>query len=100
MALKRCLDCPRLTSSPRCPECTRAKDQQRGTTTQRGYGTEHQAIRVQLLATYQPSEPCRRCTLPLGPDPSVLDLGHPTDGYAGYALEHKDCNRGKRRRPP
>ena len=95
--MKPCLDCGTPSRGSRCPTHQRHRDQQRGTTTARGYGTEHQALRAQALAAYHPADPCRRCTLPLGPDPDALDLGHPTDGFTGYALEHADCNRGRGR---
>jgi hypothetical protein len=109
-------DCPAGTlvtirqgshQSPRCPPCkaakanasrpaTRARDARRGTRQQRGYDAEHDQIRAMLIATYHPTDPCWRCLEPLGPDPSVLDLGH-TDDRTGYqGLEHAACNRGAR----
>jgi len=98
--LKRCLerDCPTLTPTTRCPTHTRAKDRARGTTTQRGYGKEHAALRAHLVATYHPDDPCPKCGLPLGPDPSMLDLGH-TEGRKGWTgLEHRAHNRATARR--
>jgi hypothetical protein len=64
------------------------------TTTQRGYGWQHQQLRAALLASYHPEDPCWRCGHALGPWPELLDLGH-VDGdknrYAG--LEHRWCSR-------
>jgi hypothetical protein len=81
----------------RCPLCRasyqRQRDAQRGTRQQRGYDAEHDHLRAALIATYAPSDPCARCGQPLGPDPTVLDLGH-TDDRRGYrGLEHAACNR-------
>jgi hypothetical protein len=102
MPLRPCIEpgCTTFTPRTRCIHHQWARTQQRGTTTQRGYGAMHQQLRVAHLEDYQPSDLCRRCTRPLGPDPTLLDLGHPTDGFTTYALEHRSCNRGKRRRTP
>ena len=87
---------PGSKTAPRCGYCRAQHDRQRGTTTQRGYGAEHRKLRAQAIATYAPSDPCWRCLEPLGPDPSLLDLGH-TDDRRGYmGLEHAACSRGKR----
>lgn len=101
VALRRCIDCPRLTPRSRCPEHERAKSRARGTTTARGYGTEHAKLRAQLVASYSPSDPCPRCGQPLGPDPSLLDLGHTDDRTGWTGLEHRAHNRNtaKRRTP-
>jgi hypothetical protein len=87
---------PGSKQAARCPSCQAQWQAARGTTTQRGYGHLHRQLRAQAIATYQPSDLCWRCLEPLGPDPTVLDLGH-TDDRTGYrGLEHADCNRGKR----
>jgi hypothetical protein len=57
------------------------------------YDRTHQAIRRGLLATYEPTDPCWRCGLPLGPDPSRIDLGHRDDGPGWAGLEHAYCSR-------
>lgn len=57
------------------------------------YDREHQAVRRALLATYAPTDPCWRCRLPLGPDPSRIDLGHRDDGPGWAGLEHAYCSR-------
>jgi hypothetical protein len=77
----------------------RDRDHRRGSTTQRGYGHEHQALRRQLLP-YAYGTPCPRCDQVMrhGQD---LDLGHSDPaarwrGEPGDRIEHADCNRGKR----
>ena len=64
------------------------------TTTERGYGWQHQQLRVALLATYSPTDPCWRCSYPLGPIPELLDLGHVDGDKTRYrGLEHRWCSR-------
>ena len=71
-----------------------------GITTARGYGWDHQKLRAQLIATYHPTEPCWRCGYALGPVPELLDLGHVDGDKTRYAgLEHRWCNRRRRRTP-
>lgn len=73
-----------------------------GTTTERGYGADHQALREQLLP-YAYGHLCPRCDEPMlhGQD---LDLGHTDDRTAYHGFEHRHCNRsagaaeGNRRR--
>ncbi len=77
-----------------------------GTTTQRGLGADHQALRRQKLKVLVDGTPCRRCALPMvHPDHCChgrcfycrLDLGHHTDrvlgGQGPRELEHEHCNR-------
>ena len=72
-----------------------------GTTTQRGLGGQHQALRRQKLAILVDGTPCRRCghpryhpaRCPHGPCwLCTLDLGHHTDrvlgGQGPRELEH------------
>jgi len=96
MSVKRCLDCPTLTTATRCPTHTRVRDRQRGTTTQRGYGWQHQQAKAQDEATTSEADPCPRCGQPLGPPP--WDQGHTPDrtGYEGPT--HTRCNRATARR--
>lgn len=74
----------------------------RRTTTQRGYGTQHQQLRKQWQrAIDQGDVHCARCGLPIPPEqPRAWDLGHTEDrsGYTGP--EHRGCNRsaGARKR--
>lgn len=63
--------CGRLTIERYCPPCTTARERQRGTSTRRGYGPRHQALRAQLLAR----EPyCRLHLREVGQPPLI----HPT----------------------
>lgn len=74
-----------------------------GTTTRRGYGAAHQALRARLLKAWRPGDLCARCKQPMmyrwlvspvtGKRVSAIDLGH-TDDRRGYTgLEHRSCNR-------
>ena len=73
-----------------------------GSTTARGYGSQHQALRARLLAAWRPGQPCARCGQPMnyrwttdrtGRKVSAIDLGH-NDQRTGYTgLEHRVCNR-------
>ena len=67
-----------------------------GSTTARGYGAQHQALRKQLLAELRanPGQPCWRCGQPMYPD-QALDLGHDDHDRTQYrGLEHRGpCNR-------
>ena len=98
--LKRCLEpsCPTLTAGSRCSPHTRARDRARGTSTQRGYGHTHQQARATALTTYHPTDPCPRCHLPLGDDPTMLDLMHTEDRQGYLGLGHAPCNRTTARR--
>jgi hypothetical protein len=60
-------------------------------TTQRGYGSRHQALRRALLPRAI-GTPCVRCGEPMLAD-QPLDLDHTDDrtGYRGFA--HAECNR-------
>ena len=69
-----------------------ARKRWRGTTTQRGYGADHQALRRQLLAQFTPGQPCARCGQPMWTK-AHIDLGHTADRSAYTGLEHRRCNR-------
>jgi hypothetical protein len=107
MALRRCLDCPRLTSRSRCPEHERARSRARGTTTQRGYDANHQRLRrkwQRLLNNAwglgQAGLACWRCKQPILWD-QPWDLGHYDNSRITAGPEHRTCNRATatRRRP-
>lgn len=74
-----------------------------GSTTSRGYGSRHQALRSRLLAAWRPGQPCARCGQPMwqrwttgasGKRVSAIDLGHVDGDKTRYSgLEHVACNR-------
>lgn len=72
-----------------------------GTTTERGYGWEHQAERARRVAAYRPGDPCAMCGRPMRCHPRYLDLPH-DHRRGGYlpGLAHRSCNRadGARRK--
>lgn len=103
--MRACLDCPRLipngTRDGRCDEHRRGKDRARGSSSQRGYDSRHQAERkawALLVATGTVT--CRRapsghCLEPLptiSPD-EPWQLGHPdAQCPAPKGPEHRRCN--------
>ena len=71
----------------------------KGTTTQRGYGTAHQAERTRRLRQYRPGDLCAHCGQPITWWPlkvarRYIDLPHTAD-RSGYlpGLAHRSCNR-------
>jgi hypothetical protein len=111
MPLRPCLgvaghSCHRLTSrtDSRCPTCASAwhqrRDAARGNRHQRGYGTEHDDIRADLLTRLVPGALCPRCSQPMWPH-QELHAGHPIGvplrrdrtSRADH-LEHAACNEG------
>lgn len=100
MPVRPCLDCDEPTAGPRCPSCARAKDRARGTTTQRGYGAQHQAERTRVLdgATH-----CRTCGQPFTED-NPATAGHTVPirhggRTKGTEPQCQHCNYGWRRTP-
>ena len=66
------------------------------TTTQRGYGVDHQRERARWQRIVETGEAsCWRCKLPIGPtDP--WDLGHDDHDRTRYrGPEHPHCNRAE-----
>ena len=63
----------------------------KASTTARGYGATHRAIRAKLLPGAY-GQPCTRCGKPMQPG-QALHLDHNEDrtGYLGFA--HASCNR-------
>lgn len=54
MPKRPCLDCGRLTRNPsRCDACTKAFEATRGSSTQRGYGTQWRQVRGQAVAAHR-----------------------------------------------
>jgi hypothetical protein len=85
--------CPhRATQRGRCDEHRRADDRARGTSTQRGFGTEHQRAR----RTWEPrvatgTVRCCRCRQLIAPGTAwALDHNADRTGYLGPA--HGRCN--------
>jgi len=102
MPKRRCLGlpgepCNTLTTSTRCPTHTRAKDRQRGTRQQRGYGYAHQKQREEFIANLPLL--CGYCGAPIY-SPAALDTAHRVDGQPelGYIPAHKVCNQRAKRR--
>lgn len=99
MALRPCLEpgCPALIrpGATRCPAHERERDRARGTTTQRGYGAPHQALRQAWRTRIDSGEPvaCWRCGERIDPG-STFDLGHDdSDRSVTRGPEHVACNR-------
>ena len=101
MPLKPCIECGQISPQARCP------DHRRGTTADRGYGSEHQAERAAWTELVDAGGvECRRAAYGLCVAPSpVLDpaepwhLGHPDAACpAPRAPEHVVCNSGAPRR--
>lgn len=62
-------------------------------TTDRGYGSEHQAIRKALLADAY-GQACPHCGFPMLQGQS-LDLDHTADRTAYRGFAHASCNRSE-----
>lgn len=62
-------------------------------TTDRGYGAEHQRVRKALLAEAI-GQPCHHCGLPMLPG-QALDLDHTADRTAYRGFAHASCNRSE-----
>lgn len=87
--------CPTILTdgNTRCPQHQSAHDKRRGTTTQRGYGAQHKALRnhyAHILTTT--ALPCARCGEPIQPG-EPFDLGHTDDRNDYLGPEHATCNR-------
>lgn len=78
---------------PRCQACERHHDRARGTRQERGYDRNHELVREELLAQWQPGDRCAIGGEQLW-DKSKLDLAHNATrtGYRGLACW--DHNRG------
>lgn len=66
------------------------------TTTQRGYGYDHQQARTAALThlASHPGQPCTRCGQPMYIDEAMyLDLDHTDDRTTYRGLAHRSCNR-------
>lgn len=89
MSLRVCpvVDCPNLTKSGPC-------EKHRQTTSQRGYGTQHQRERARWAPLVESGAvDCRRCGTRIGAA-EPWDLGHPDAACdAPKGPEHRRCNR-------
>ena len=99
--LRVCLEpgCPEITTTPRCAQHTRAKEQARGSSTARGYGSRHQRIRAEWQRRMDAGETviCWRCETKGQPhpiDPTSWDLGHEGGEHRG-----PECVAGNRAEP-
>jgi hypothetical protein len=84
-----------LDSAGKCIAHRRQAEQARGTTTERGYGAAHQALRAQWKRNVDTGNVlCARCGEPIRPD-QTWDLGHNDSDRSKYAgPEHANqCNR-------
>lgn len=92
------------TGTLKCPPCQGIATQQRNqrpSTAGRGYDGGHRRIREQLLARWQPGDPCALCGWPMterwmivnGKRVSALDLAHNEDRSGWRGLSHRQCNR-------
>lgn len=109
MANKLCIDCGAIGPKSPCTSCQskrdRARDQQRGTTTERSYGTTHQQRRAALLPAAI-GQACPLCGNVMTSDqPLHLDHTNPEDklrGLPGDRITHSWCNesRGNKPSPP
>jgi hypothetical protein len=81
--------CPTLTTTPRCPIHTRARDRARGTRQARGYDAAHDATRAMWQARIDAGKPitCWR------PDCTTVLTGR------AWHLGHDDHDRGITRGP-
>lgn len=97
--MRLCLDCGRpvrKNTGARCEtharQKQRARDKRRGSTTARGYGAPHQAVRRTAIAQLQPGQPCAHCGNPIHPGQAV-DQAHTPDRSRYIGLAHARCNR-------
>ena len=82
-------------SCPRCHVEKLERARRRGSTTQRGYGNAHRALRKRLAPLVASGQmPCARCGGLIMPG-TPFDLGHADGDRTRYhGLEHAACNRG------
>lgn len=96
--MRRCAytRCPRLVpdGDRYCSEHKRARDHERGNSTQRGYGSAHQRERARWSQRMMAGERvvCPRCGCHILPG-QCWDLGHNDSRDAWTGPEHAHCNR-------
>jgi hypothetical protein len=95
----RCPDCKRLhPGTGRCPSCRRTADRARGTTTQRGYGHQHQRTREDWRPDVERGVVDCAAPICLEPTRRILpgqawDLDHTEDRRRYRGPAHERCNR-------
>ena len=85
-------NCPVLTDGSYCAEHQAARDRARGTTKQRGYSGEHQALRARIVTSMRQGRTirCIDCAVVLTPE--TLHLGHTDDRTAYRGPQCATCN--------
>ena len=95
MVKRTCTQCGRIIDhGSRCD--LHGGDRRRMTTTQRGYGHQHQRRRAEMLPVAY-GKPCAICGQPMTAD-QKLDLDHTISvmlGGIGDRIVHARCNRGR-----
>lgn len=103
MARKPCAEpgCPIIGDTTRCVEHARMRDKARGSSSARGYGDAHQALRAGYQRRMDQGEKfsCWRCGDPI--DPQRWHLGHDDHDRTVYrGPECTPCNLATRGRTP
>ena len=90
-----------MQTETRCLHHRRDAERRRGTSTQRGYGTEHRNLRNQWRPQVEAGTVhCARCGRPIQPG-QPWDLGHDDHDRTRYrGPEHARCNRATAGRTP
>jgi len=85
-------NCPVLTSGSYCTEHQAQRDRARGTTKERGYSGEHQALRAAIVTSMHQGQTvrCIDCSVVL--TPQTLHLGHTDDRTAYRGPQCVTCN--------
>lgn len=87
------LDTTRTTKCPPCQANATQQRNQRAPRQTRGYNAEHDRKRAELLAVFQPGDPCALCDKPMV-SRTNLDLAHNETRTGWKGLAHARCNRG------
>jgi hypothetical protein len=102
MKVTACVRCGLPSASTRCPTCGGSLDRRSASTTQRGYGWDHQQRRKALLATAIGTR-CSLCEKVMLAY-QALDLHHPSrlvdePTSVGTQIMHATCNQRGGSRP-
>lgn len=97
--MRVCIDCPKLTTKTRCPDCERAKDRARGTASERGYDADFE--RAKRQPEYVNATHCAECGEPFtatNPKTGGHSVPLREGGKGSKILPHcRRCNYGWRR---